>query len=253
MNVLTFNENGPDVVAWQNFLVGQRYQIVADGQFGRRSTAATKDWQAKNGLVADGIVGAKSYAVASSQGFAFAVPSSAPARPSGFSAYVSNREREVKFGKFSYVWDPAPDNPEQIRVTDDWADDNLVQFVVPLLINQKLSKTGKVTCHKLFASAVGLFFSRVEEAGLADRILTWDGCYVPRYIRGSRQTLSNHAWGTAFDINADWNPLGHQSAPLGAKGCVYELVPIAIDCGLFWGQWFNGRADGMHFELARTV
>ena len=39
-----------------------------------------------------------------------------------------------------------------------------------------------------------------EDAGLLDRLTNWGGSYVPRFIRGSRTTLSNHAFGTAFDL-----------------------------------------------------
>ena len=38
------------------------YNLAEDGDFGKLSTAALKDWQAKNGLVSDGIYGKKSEA-----------------------------------------------------------------------------------------------------------------------------------------------------------------------------------------------
>ena len=38
------------------------YNLEEDGDFGKLSTAALKDWQAKNGLVSDGIYGKKSEA-----------------------------------------------------------------------------------------------------------------------------------------------------------------------------------------------
>ena len=38
------------------------YSLAEDGDFGKLSTAALKDWQAKNGLVSDGIYGKKSEA-----------------------------------------------------------------------------------------------------------------------------------------------------------------------------------------------
>ena len=92
-----------------------------------------------------------------------------------------------------------------------------------------------------------------EKEGLLDRILTFDGSFVPRFIRGSTSTLSNHAFGTAFDINAQFNPLGQEPAEMGAKGCVRELVPIANRFGFAWGGHFKKRPDGMHFEVARII
>jgi hypothetical protein len=73
---------------------------------------------------------------------------------------------------------------------------------------------------------------------------------VQRFIRCSTSSLSNHAFGTAFDINADQNPLGHQPALPGEPGCVFELVPIAHKFGFYWGGHFKDRRDGMHFEIA---
>jgi hypothetical protein len=71
-------------------------------------------------------------------------------------------------------------------------------------------------------------------------------------VRGSTTTLSNHAYGTAFDINAAWNGLGREPAPLGAKGSVLELLPLAEAHGFAWGGLFS-RRDAMHFEVARVL
>jgi len=48
---------GEDVRLWQNVLIGSGYKVAADGVFGPATSNATKDWQAKRGLKADGIVG----------------------------------------------------------------------------------------------------------------------------------------------------------------------------------------------------
>lgn len=243
---------GTSVSDWQTFLVGRGYSyVIIDGNFGPNTTRATKSWQYSNFLRPDGVVGEKSYIVALSQGLAVH-NNGFPDKPATFSAYVSNDERNRIFGKFAYVADPQPDNPEQIRVTDDWADRNLVHASTPLLAKLKLQKRDYIICHRLFAPRVEAFFADIDAAGLGNRIIAWDGCYVPRFIRGSRTTLSNHAWGTAFDINADDNALGHQAASVGQRGSVVELVPLAIKHGLFWGQWYEGRKDPMHFEHAKT-
>jgi hypothetical protein len=83
-------------------------------------------------------------------------------------------------------------------------------------------------------------------------MLTFDGAFAPRFIRCNNTSLSNHAFGTAFDINADENPLGAQPALPADKGCVFELVPIAHQFGFYWGGHFS-RRDGMHFEVAKVL
>lgn len=50
---------GPDVVAWQQ-IIG----VKADGVFGSGTTAATKAYQTKHGLTADGVVGPKTWSAA---------------------------------------------------------------------------------------------------------------------------------------------------------------------------------------------
>ena len=61
--------------------------------------------------------------------------------------------------------------------------------------------------------------------------------------------LSNHSWGTAFDINAGWNPRKSIPALMGDRGCLREIVAIGHDNGFYWGGHF-GTPGGMHFEVA---
>ena len=51
-----------DVKTWQEFLKGQGYNISVDGKFGKETDGYTKEWQTKNGLTADGIVGKNTWA-----------------------------------------------------------------------------------------------------------------------------------------------------------------------------------------------
>jgi len=91
-----------------------------------------------------------------------------------------------------------------------------------------------------------------ENAGLLAHVLTWAGSFVPRFSRGSTSVLSNHSFGSAFDINVAWNQLGVEPALVGQKGSVRELVPIAHQNGFYWGGHFS-RGDGMHFEVAKII
>lgn len=136
-----------------------------------------------------------------------------------------------------------------IHITNDWQKKYLTSVVVPQLIGVSgAPKNGRIFWHKHGVSQLLGFFSDVEKHGLGPLVLSWAGSWVPRYVRGSSSTLSSHAHGTAFDINAAWNPLKAKPALAGTRGSVIELVPLAQANGFFWGGHFS-RPDGMHFEL----
>ena len=61
---------GADVAAWQHFLAAQGfYTSTIDGDFGPLTAQATKAYQTKKGLTADGIVGLATYARAVHDGY----------------------------------------------------------------------------------------------------------------------------------------------------------------------------------------
>jgi hypothetical protein len=153
-------------------------------------------------------------------------------------------QKNQMFGKFSYTPNPTANNPEGVKITDDWAAKNLVTVDIP-----QLAKFGssQATFHKAVASQFQAFFKGIESAGLMDQLLSFGGSYNPRFVRGSNSTLSPHAWGTAVDINQGYNPLGQKPVAEGVKGSTVAFVPIANSVGLVWGGTF-GRPDAMHFE-----
>lgn len=110
----------------------------------------------------------------------------------------------------------------------------------------------RTSVHRKIAPMFRRFLALVEDCGLTNRILTWDGTYNDRTVRGSSSTRSTHAWGAAFDINYEWNQFEHTPAQLGQKGCVRELVGIAQKCGFAWGGHYR-TPDGMHFEPYRLM
>ena len=109
-----------------------------------------------------------------------------------------------------------------------------------------------MSCNKRVSHQFAMCFEEWHDLDLSQKIITFDGAYAPRFVRGSRQYLSNHSWGTAFDINASYNRLGAVPVALGKLGSVRELVPVAEKHGFFWGGNFS-RVDGMHFEIARLL
>lgn len=99
-------------------------------------------------------------------------------------------------------------------------------------------------------------FAEIESAGLKDRIISIAGTFNARLIKkpkgGATRTPSNHSFGTAFDINSDFNHQGVRPLPTGRRGSVRELVPIFEKHGFRWGGLFK-TPDGMHFEVARLI
>lgn len=70
---------GDEVKEWQNFLNSQGYSLTVDGDFGDNTLAATTEWQKKNGLGADGIVGKNTWGKAGYTPYSTAsTPTAAP-------------------------------------------------------------------------------------------------------------------------------------------------------------------------------
>lgn len=258
MKVLRLGDRGPDVKRWQFFLVGQGLDPgVADGIFGPRTEEATKLFQQRHGLVVDGIVANRTFGQAMLQGLEIvkdpaADTSSAnwPARPT-FRPLVGTAARQQAFGKFRFEHHPVPGNPENIRVLGGWAQENIGSAHLPGISRLRLGPSSeKIQFFRRAIPQLEAMWAEWEKNDLLGCMITWDGSYVPRFIRGSTSTLSNHAFGTAFDVNAAWNPLGTQPALMGKQGCVRELVEIANQHGFYWGGHFQSRPDGMHFEVA---
>lgn len=59
--VVRMGDSGPAVRVWQEALVNRGYQIAVDGEFGPRTNHVMRDWQAKHGLVVDGIGGTRTW------------------------------------------------------------------------------------------------------------------------------------------------------------------------------------------------
>jgi hypothetical protein len=157
--------------------------------------------------------------------------------------------RNRLFGTFQYKHVPAPDNPEKIIVTDDWVKKNLVTIQLPYEL-AVLPGADTATLHRLVAPKFEELVDAWRDAGVLGDVKTWNGSYSARLVRGTKLgTLSAHAWGSAFDINAKWNPLGAPGPKEGEEGSVRRLIPIAAKLGWCCGASFS-RADFMHFELA---
>lgn len=253
--VLKRGSTGEAVERWQQFLIGlEILKDVADGRFGELTEEATKTYQTSKGLKADGTVGAKTYAKAIEDGFdVIELDPNFPDKPD-FPPLLSTASRQAIFGKFSFVADPTPSNPERINILSTWKQDNITSVYIPELIGiTGAPSSGKIEFHHLAEPQLNGLWAAWKAKDLIKLVLTFDGSFVPRFIRGSRTVLSNHAFGSAFDINFQWNKLGQTPALLDQKGSIRLLVPIANDYGFYWGGHFSSRKDGMHFEVAKLL
>lgn len=274
---LSLGSSGESVERWQQVLITAGLDLGksgADGQFGPTTRKQTEAFQSAHGLPVDGTVGQLEWDLVQTddhdsvlfgpQSQAFP-DGAAPAPP--FKPLSSNAEREALFGHIAFKPYGSTSNPEAIVITNDWASQNIVTTYVPQLakipgvttkINDKTMlvgkgpASGKVQCHRLVEYQLKMLWADIEAAGLLDHVITWDGLWSPRFIRGSRTTLSNHSYGTAFDINYRWNQLGAAPAESGSRGSVCELVYLFHRWGFYWGGHFS-RRDGMHAEVARLI
>ena len=74
-----------------------------------------------------------------------------------------------------------------------------------------------------------------------------DWGYAFRDIRGAT-TLSNHASGTAIDLNATQHPLGAENTFTEEQS--RTIRRLCRKYGLRWGGDYRNRKDEMHFEIA---
>ena len=135
---------------------------------------------------------------------------------------------------------------------DDWKEKNIIEINIPQLVGidhwGRPKKDGNILFHRIAAKQMKDLWADWEKLDLLQYVKTWTGTYSPRFIRGSKTKLSNHAFGSAFDINVKWNGLAKRPALKGQYGSVRELVTTAHKHGFYWGGHFS-RKDGMHFEL----
>ena len=272
-----------EVQRWQYFLRRQGIPQAGniDGQFGMKTEAATKIFQLGANLPANGKVDVRTLDQAGRHGYTI-VPddyydlkagTDFPRRPSHISS-PSNATRNRDFTCFRFLQRPLSQRPDAEAIVikgscndqhADWENGHVIEFD---MVQLKFARgyNGSFRCHAKAAPLLSALFQKWEQDDLLHLILTYEGCFVPRYKRnqapGGRNghgvkesadeaALSNHSFGSAFDINFIDNMLGTEPAICGQRGSVRELVSAANSLGIFWGGHFSGSKDGMHFEVSK--
>ncbi len=90
---------------------------------------------------------------------------------------------------------------------------------------------------------------RAEEPDIYAAIGT-AGALCARYVRGSRGSVSSHAWGLAVDLTLKQNldAMGDGNTQFG----LVVLAEFFNDAGWYWGAGY-GREDSMHFEVGEAL
>jgi hypothetical protein len=257
IKVMLPGSSGPFVEQWQMFLRGQGQPIDANGSFDAATEAATIAFQKRWKLDIDGKVGNQTLGKAAMLGFGIVdsadLDMGYPALPD-FEPLTATAQRQALFGPLAFTAAPTADNREALKITNGWDRTHLVKLSVAELVGVKGGGSGAMVFHVKAQKQLLALWKAWAKKGLLSQVLSYDGAFNPRFVRGkaAEQVLSNHAFGTAFDINVAWNKLGTEPATPSDTGCVYDLVPIAHQFGFYWGGHFS-RKDGMHFEVAKLV
>jgi hypothetical protein len=150
-------------------------------------------------------------------------------------AFLTGSRAARAFGAFSYRYYPDGTIQPDAR----WVRENIATRSVPIL--------GTVTCHRLMFPQLRGALRDVQRAGLASKIHTYNGCYVPRFMeRDPSHPISLHTWGIAIDLDSATNGRG-------TRGTMDpQVVQIFKRWGFRWGgDW--SWTDPMHFELGALL
>jgi len=272
-----------EVQRWQYFLrrIGINQVGAIDADFGLKTETATKMFQVTQGLTANGKVAETTlekakvlgYSILPDNYYSIRAGTSFPSGPDDLDT-PSNDSRNADFTCFKFLQKPLAQRPDKEAIVQkgncadteaDWVAAHIVEISVPQL-RFASGFSGMVRCHAKAAPIFRTLFEQWEEDDLLHLILSYSGCFVPRYKRDQApagtaghgikkskdvSALSNHSFGSAFDINVSDNPFGGTPALCGRRGSTRELVASANKLNVYWGGHFSNK-DGMHFEIAKV-
>lgn len=241
---LRIGDRGPMVTIVQAALDSRGYSLSTDGSFGPMTEAAVKAFQRDTGLRRNGIV---TEATADALGVERRVAGAFP--PAGWN-----------WLGWGYNGSPA---------LAEWERTMVPSRAVPGF------SAGRIRANP---AVIGLFEGFMTEITAIGYDIDVIGSYVFRCTSGTgktcagrtRSSLSNHAYGTALDMNTADNPELTYYARDGVSACGVpmrtdmprSLIRAAEKWGLYWGGygWYGGCAsprewkssthrDPMHFEF----
>ncbi|GMV39880.1 MAG: hypothetical protein AMXMBFR64_15960 [Myxococcales bacterium] len=174
-----------------------------------------------------------------------------PAKPAGITYQTLDKDPTHR-ADFTFTWSAgdcfnATCTQKHVTISDpaDWESQNIVRVSV-----SDIGLSG-MRFHKKVARQFVALFKAVS--GTVIKPLTNSGTCVARTITNNEKKLSNHALGTAIDINAAENPYNGTQAKRGAAGSVAEIADKCADFGIYWGGWYSSKKDPMHFEAVKVL
>lgn len=145
---------------------------------------------------------------------------------------------------------------DPVKYTKAFESQWMIRWSVPMWIDTHISALpNKMYVNSDIVYVLDETFKALISSGLYKEISTYDGCFNPRFIRGSKTKLSIHSWGLAIDFNAAHNPLGHTKEMAIAKGLTPftdEFIAVWRNMGWTCGADFK-RKDLMHFEYTKHL
>ena len=213
---------GEDVRSIQQVLKRLNFPVGSvDGVYGDKTRLAVVEFQINNKLNADGVVGPITWDKL--------FPGSSPHIPE-LAVPTSRDELYNIFGDpldsgYWKAYGGYCETPPELNHVFTYRKENTHGF----------------WCNKLLIPFFQNVYQAIVQAGLSDKLTSFDGCYNLRYTRGAKR-LSMHSWGIAVDHNARTNPLGVDGDMNS------EIVDIFESEGFCWGGNFK-RKDPMHFEF----
>ncbi|MBT9555373.1 MAG: M15 family metallopeptidase [Myxococcales bacterium] len=181
------------------------------------------------------------------------VPTDDPAKPSGIE--YKTLDKDPTYGaEFDYDWtaggcfNTACTQKHITITTAKWE----ATYIKALAV-EGIPNLTSVKLHKRVVPQFKAFFKAIVKKGLTGNVTSYAGAFTKRTITNKDTVRSNHALGTAIDINAPENAYGTKGADRGAKGSVRELADFCADFGLYWGGWYSKSKDLMHFEAVKIL
>ena len=174
-----------------------------------------------------------------------------PPKPAGIS-YKSLNNDATHSADFTYTWaaggcfnSSCTQKHVTISKPADWVATNIVTVSI-----SEVGLSG-LRFHKSVAPQFIALFKAV--ASKVIKPLSNSGTFVARTLTNHDDRLSNHALGSAIDLNGADNPYNGEQAKRGKAGSVAEIADACADFGIYWGGWYTKRKDPMHFEAVKVM
>lgn len=117
-------------------------------------------------------------------------------------------------------------------------------FPLPYPLFYDGNEIRRARCHHLLIDNFTAVFLEIAGLGLQSFVQNYAGIYNNRPVRGGRKP-STHSWGIAIDLEPSKYPLG------SANRFPKQIVDVFIKYGFFYGGYFSGRKDPMHFQFCK--